>query len=466
MPNLFGGARFFLSHAVPQRSQLRVTIEQNGGTVVLLEKDADTILVDHLKKSQTHPANALSYQFVERSVRNGKLEDPELHKVGPSPARPLGASNIPTKSTKRSYSLEDDRIVFDWLYPLEQTPGAPTHGTSIYKLLAERFPHHTWQSWRSRYLKTLRGKPRPGGGEPRPDLVYGGPEAVPGCKKPGTAPQRPQAGSLATGRSPAAATSKELGKSASRPVNNQSGSKPPTKPEVSARKREPPLTSSPEPSVAAKKARKGADKATLSSAVAVQSPPAHPPLEAKELATTASNEEVHTEGAQPPNGVQETLPLENVPTLDQSSKRSAEDQVEEHADPLFQHLPFFPTSSDSGSDNSGSEDADDDSDPEEYPDLRSWVNAQVAKGVDGPTVLNALRYTSMEPGPAKKLLQILVDGNPVPQNMRGVWTEEDDRCLQSRDAHDVERVVMKHGDRLFKARWEYLEMARERGLVD
>jgi telomeric repeat-binding factor 2-interacting protein 1 len=49
--------------------------------------------------------------------------------------------------------------------------------------------------------------------------------------------------------------------------------------------------------------------------------------------------------------------------------------------------------------------------------------------------------------------------------MRGVWTEEDDRCLESQDARDVERVTKKHGDRLFQARWEYLEMARERGLV-
>jgi telomeric repeat-binding factor 2-interacting protein 1 len=71
----------------------------------------------------------------------------------------------------------------------------------------------------------------------------------------------------------------------------------------------------------------------------------------------------------------------------------------------------------------------------------------------------------MEPGLAKKLLKILKAGDPVPENMRGVWTEEDDRCVESQDARDVERVTTKHGDRLFQARWEYLEMARERGLV-
>jgi hypothetical protein len=34
------------------------SIQNHGGKVVLLEKDADIILVDHLRKSQTHPPNA------------------------------------------------------------------------------------------------------------------------------------------------------------------------------------------------------------------------------------------------------------------------------------------------------------------------------------------------------------------------------------------------------------------------
>lgn len=138
-------------------------------------------------------------------------------------------------------------------------------------------------------------------------------------------------------------------------------------------------------------------------------------------------------------------------------------------DPLFQHLPFFPSSSEPETEDDEEqeeEDDDDDSDPEDYPDINSWVQAQVARGADVTTVLDALRYTSMEPSLARKLLRIVMAGNPVPDNMRGVWTEEDDRCLESPDARDVERVTKKHGDRLFQARWEYLEMARERGLVE
>lgn len=80
----------------------------------------------------------LSYRYVEQSVRHGKLEDPASHRVGPSAPRPMSASNIPTKSTRRSYTLQDDQVVFDWLYPWEQSKGAPTHGNRIYKDLAER----------------------------------------------------------------------------------------------------------------------------------------------------------------------------------------------------------------------------------------------------------------------------------------------------------------------------------------
>lgn len=92
----------------------------------------------------TNLHQSLSYQFAEQSVRRGKLEDPTSHRVGPAAPRPLGASNISTKSTRRSYTKQDDQIAFDWMYPWEQMKGAPTHGNKIYQDLAARvrIPHH------------------------------------------------------------------------------------------------------------------------------------------------------------------------------------------------------------------------------------------------------------------------------------------------------------------------------------
>ena len=76
-----------------------------------------------------------SYKYVERSVQHGMLEDPEVHRVGPSASRPMGATQIPKKGTRSDYSLKDDQIVYDWVYPFEQEPGAPISGNKIYQAL-------------------------------------------------------------------------------------------------------------------------------------------------------------------------------------------------------------------------------------------------------------------------------------------------------------------------------------------
>ncbi|OKO98294.1 hypothetical protein PENSUB_9392 [Penicillium subrubescens] len=432
------------------------SIQNHGGKVVLLEKDADIILVDHLRKSQTHPPNALSYRYVEQSVRHGKLEDPAPHRVGPAAPRPMGASNIPTKRTRRSYTLQDDQIVFDWLYPWEQSKGAPTHGNRIYKDLAERFPHHTWQSWRTRYLKNLRGKPRPGGGEPRPDLVYGGAEAVPRAGPQSQAPEWPVESPV-----PAAPPTQHL-----QPQQPASGpSKQPSPLPSSSRKRGPPSDSTRSPE-GTKIAKRRLVEVPEKAPSATRTSPDQPPDAATRPPQTPPREPHCPRPDTSPSNLQPTRPqhpsIPAQPTIPEQTNEIPEKTV----DPLFQHLPFFPSSSEPDTEDDEDDDEDEeDSDPDDYPDISSWVNAQAARGAEVATVLDALRYTSMEPVLAKKLLKILKAGDPVPENMRGVWTEEDDRCVESQDARDVERVTTKHGDRLFQARWEYLEMARERGLI-
>lgn len=49
----------------------------------------------------------------------------------------MGASNIPTKSTRSFFTLEEDQIVFDWVEHLGQEPGAPVQGNKIYQDLSE-----------------------------------------------------------------------------------------------------------------------------------------------------------------------------------------------------------------------------------------------------------------------------------------------------------------------------------------
>jgi telomeric repeat-binding factor 2-interacting protein 1 len=77
---------------------------------------------------------------VERSIQNGRLEDLEAHRAGPSAPRPMGASNIPKKGKRSYFTLKEDQVVFDWVYHFTQERGAPVQGNKIYQDLGELVP--------------------------------------------------------------------------------------------------------------------------------------------------------------------------------------------------------------------------------------------------------------------------------------------------------------------------------------
>lgn len=127
-------------------------------------------------------------------------------------------------------------------------------------------------------------------------------------------------------------------------------------------------------------------------------------------------------------------------------------------DPNFLELPFLPSSPEL--------DDDEESEEEDFPDVDGWINMQLARGkVDEETIIAVLRSATMDQGLADKVLEDWGPGSAIPDSMPGVWTAEDDRCLEAGDARDVQRVMTKHGEKLFNTRWEYLRMARERGLL-
>ncbi|KAJ5225612.1 hypothetical protein N7468_006837 [Penicillium chermesinum] len=170
---LFDGATFWLDRRIPQRTMIRDMITSQGGSIVLQEKDADVRVVDHLRHDLKEvTVNTVSYKYIERSVQNNKVEDFNKHRVGSTGPRPMGASHIARKGTRKEYTREDDQLLYDWLQPYEQIQGAPINGNKIYQDIANEYPHHTWQSWRTRYLRTVRGKPRPGGPKPSNSVPY------------------------------------------------------------------------------------------------------------------------------------------------------------------------------------------------------------------------------------------------------------------------------------------------------
>ncbi|MCJ1387555.1 hypothetical protein MMC18_000398 [Xylographa bjoerkii] len=158
--SLFRGAKFWFSHRVPSRSTFIEQVKANGGEVVLLEKFADVKIVDHLR--QDNAPGTYSYQYIERSIRNGALEDLEDHRAGPArnSIRPAGAIGQPTKGTRTPFTTDDDQVIYDLIDETERK-GGPVSGNEIYKQLGQINPRHTWQSWRERWVKILSNKPRP-----------------------------------------------------------------------------------------------------------------------------------------------------------------------------------------------------------------------------------------------------------------------------------------------------------------
>jgi len=91
---------------------------------------------------------------------------------------------------------------------------------------------------------------------------------------------------------------------------------------------------------------------------------------------------------------------------------------------------------------------------------------QLERGIaDEATIVAVLRSTTMDQDLADKVLENWDPSTAIPDNVRGVWTAKDDKCLEATDGRDVERAITKHGEEFTNIRWEYLRMAREKGLL-
>ncbi|KAE8151207.1 TRF2-interacting telomeric protein/Rap1 C terminal domain-containing protein [Aspergillus avenaceus] len=416
--SLFEGKQFWLSQNVPQRTRFRDIIRQHGGTIRLYEKDADIKLVDHARKNL--PSDTYSYRYVEQSVRNGKLEDLEKHRAGPSSARPVGATNIPTRSHRFPYTLNDDQILWDWMEPYELNLNAPVSGNKIYQELAAEHPQHTYQSWRERYLKKLRGRPRPGG-------------------------ERESKLPPLTGEN----TREEL--PAQKAENFTEPHKEHQKIESSyygledrKRKRTPAVDDidHDDHSVDVSQKRRAAYRTPPHpKRVIHDTPDCHNSpgdvVPADSEINVAGDPDMNKQGA---NESQVSPPQTTNP--------------EDLVDPLFLELPFLPQSPDSGHEGPPAQDID------------AWIDdrLRLGKAANVEQVVEALHCTSMDPDLADKVLEFLIEGKSIPDDMPGVWTAEDDGCIESEETRPIQQLLEKHGWASFDARWEYLGLAKAAGL--
>ncbi|KAI6843130.1 hypothetical protein KC342_g1153 [Hortaea werneckii] len=157
---LFEGLSFFLVQRLPSRSHFVDTIKANGGRVVKLEQQADYVIADHVRRDC--PPGSISYTLIDSAIRNGAVPDPEDHRAGP-PGGSIRdvASSVPGKQTRRAFTAEDDKVLWQWVQKAEEQGGS-VKGNDIYKHLEAHNPRHTFQAWRDRYIKKLMGNPPAG----------------------------------------------------------------------------------------------------------------------------------------------------------------------------------------------------------------------------------------------------------------------------------------------------------------
>ncbi|KAI2628243.1 hypothetical protein GGS21DRAFT_528392 [Xylaria nigripes] len=151
--NIFQNVQFWLSARVPQRKTYIDTIKENGGTIVLKERDADMLICDPGKDPVP---DAYSYRLIDDAIKEGSLDSKEDYLCS-APATQAGPSRPATKTkhTRNKFVEEDDRLLTKFVIEKERL-GQPTSGNGIFIEFAKQHPHHTWQSWRDRWVKRLK----------------------------------------------------------------------------------------------------------------------------------------------------------------------------------------------------------------------------------------------------------------------------------------------------------------------
>lgn len=131
---LFAGKKFWFAQRLPSRNRYVQLVRDNGGEAVILEKRADYMIADHCRRDC--PPGTISYEFIDRSIKDGAIADPANHLAGPpaGTAREAGSISRPARAGRVVYTLEEDRILYKWVRDHVKQGGAES-GNELYKQL-------------------------------------------------------------------------------------------------------------------------------------------------------------------------------------------------------------------------------------------------------------------------------------------------------------------------------------------
>lgn len=104
-------------------------------------------------------------------------------------------------------------------------------------------------------------------------------------------------------------------------------------------------------------------------------------------------------------------------------------------------------------------------DAEKQAELEKFIDHNVSLGYPQEIVVDALMVTTMEIGPhVTQVTEALMNGEPIPDNISGVWTTKDDEALGlGTENREYRRVVAKHNIWRVRQRKEYLKEVSSMG---
>lgn len=95
--------------------------------------------------------------------------------------------------------------------------------------------------------------------------------------------------------------------------------------------------------------------------------------------------------------------------------------------------------------------------------MDTWVSNHLSAGYPVDSIIAALKATSNNLDRAKFVLKYMTRKGKgrIPSNERGIWTEDDDRDLESTHARRIEKVQAKHGTEICDVRLAFLHNYRQ-----
>jgi Rap1 Myb domain len=89
------------------------------------------MIADHARRDA--PPGTISWKFIDDSVKNGRLEDPEKYPAGPAAGfiRPVGAAQA-SRKVRTPFTPTDDLILAKWVLQKE-AEGMLSRGNALYQ---------------------------------------------------------------------------------------------------------------------------------------------------------------------------------------------------------------------------------------------------------------------------------------------------------------------------------------------